>query len=188
MRPALILAAAVAACASTAHAQTILYDTFNEADQANLFDTGNVATAWARNGMGDGTRAYLAVPFVPPVDGRITEVDLPLYTITDPGNDGLWIEVKGSSLTLPGRLKHEYYLQGAPAAGEPCCTFVSEVATGIPVHAGHQYWVEVKPLGHAQIGWALNTLGLAGAYAVKDKDWTRTDGTTLLPAMRVIGQ
>lgn len=174
------------AAALAAHAQTTIYDTFNT-DEANLFDCCNVVSTHTGHTNPDGQRQYLAIPFVPPVDARITEIDLGLSSFSDTGGDGAWIQVMGSTAGFPGRIKHMFYLVAAPAGGQ-CCTFVSETATGIPVKAGGRYWIEVKPVGLADMGWNLNTIGATGAYAVKDKAWTMTDGTTPLPAVRIIGR
>jgi hypothetical protein len=171
---------AALAFAGAAQAQTVVYDTFNEADQANLFDCCNALTI-AGVHRKDAPRSSVAIPFTPEAFAKITEVDVALSGGT------LKVEIAGSTMGLPGRVKKSWAVD-APAAGQ-CCTYIAKLP-GNPVHAGAggQYWIVLKAVHYDLGGWNLNTIGASGPYAVRGDDgvWTMTEGP--LPAVRVIAK
>jgi len=184
MRNTLIVGALIA-LAGAAQAQTVIYDTFNEADQANLFDCCsyvpiNSATSQA------GTLAIAAVPFIAAADGKIGEVDVALSAIDDSFNAGVEVQVMNGEVT-PSMRKQRFYNASLPAFGQ-CCAFVSDLADkGVKIKAGHRYWIMVKALGNVEAAWNVNSMALSGPYAVKvgaARNWTITEGP--LPAVRVI--
>lgn len=175
-------ASMLVALSTTAGAQTVIYDTFNEDDQANLFDCCNTLAL-------PGRLAWVAVPFTAPANGRVIEIDLPL------SSSGMTtrfdVRLMGSSNGLPGRLKRKLNAEEVPPGGQ-CCSFVvvdvpQKSARG-RIHGGDIYWIEVNA-NTVPGGWNLNTLGLSGPYATtkgKHGAWQAAQGA--LPAIRVIGQ
>jgi hypothetical protein len=178
------IACAVAALiAGSAHAQTVIYDTFN-ADEQNLFDCCNVLPITNKKSE-VGVRSAIAIPFTAEADGKITGIDVALSDFGTPGVNRMKIEVVGSAHGLPGREKHHFIVREVPAGGQ-CCTFIAETATGIPIKAGGHYWILVKGVGDINGGWNLNTTGASGPYAkeaLADDGWTMTEGP--LPAVRI---
>jgi hypothetical protein len=179
--------AAVVLLAVSAHAQTILYDTFNEADQGDLFDCCRSLLVSGKKAPPG--RGAVAVPFTPDGNARITEVDVALSDINGDGSgDRMRVEVAGNALGLPGRVKHSFLVTSPPPAGQ-CCRFISEEAKGIPIKAGGHYWIAIKPVGANTFGgWNLNTVGASGPYAIQigAGGWTMTEGS--LTAVRIIGK
>lgn len=162
-----------------ASAQTVFFNTFSDDDEA-LFDCCNTVNAM---GPEAGPRTLVAVPFVPVAAGHVTEIDIPLSTVSGIGNALVFL--KGSRDHIPGRKKHEFNLQNVPAGGQ-CCVFSSLSAKGVPVMAGGVYWVEIKARAANVIGWNLNSIGAQGIYDVAPAGaWTPINGT--LPALRITG-
>jgi hypothetical protein len=177
-----LLAGLVLALGTTvASADTVLYDTFNEADQANLFDCCNSLPIVGNHAGAD--RASVAVPFTPEAFAKITEVDVAMSTAGP--QFPLSIEIAGSSNGLPGTVKK--FWNRTPLAAGQCCEFVV-ARPGQAVHAaaGGHYWIILEGKKHALAGWNLNSAGLFGPYAVKGEDgiWTMTEGP--LPAVRIL--
>lgn len=175
-----ILATALLSAAA-AQAQTVIYDTFNENDQANLFDCCNATPIQGRIDGSKKSEAYIT--FTPAADGRITEIDIPLgYTS---GVNEVWVELYGVNKGL----KHSFRAMNLPGPGQ-CCAFQALEAKGILVQGGMPYRLRVDPRRFAIVGsWNLNTAGITGSYMVRDgdsKDWREVDGT--LPAIRILGR
>jgi hypothetical protein len=179
-------AAALLSLAGTAGAQTVIYDTFNEADQANLFDCCNVLPVTTKHSSAH-QRAAVAVPFTPAAKGHITEVDVAVSDLDGTG-DRMKVHIMGSSEGLPGQVKHVFLIQPVPPGGQ-CCAFVALSASGVPVTAGGHYWIELEAVDHLNSGWNLNTAGLSGPYAIEGREgkgWSMTEGP--VPAVRVIAK
>jgi hypothetical protein len=177
-----LLAATLLALGTTAaFADTAIYDTFNEGDQANLFDCCNVVPVDGANAVEPQS---VAVPFVPEVFAKIRELDVALSAFD--GNQMI-VSITGSSMGLPGRVKKSFP-RAAPAGGQ-CCAYIAMLpAQAVHAEAGGQYWIVVEGKKAAKGGWNLNSAGLSGPYAVKGADgvWTMTEGP--LPAVRVISK
>jgi hypothetical protein len=180
------IACAVAALiAGSAHAQTVIYDTFN-ADEQNLFDCCNVLDL-----HGKPAAPKFAVPFSPEADARVIGVDVALSFFSGP-LPRFDVRLYGSQDGLPGRVKHHFQARDIPAGGQ-CCQYVTirlrDAANGIVVKAGGHYWIEVNAESTDTGGWNLNSLGMSGPYATQigsKGEWTMTEGP--LPAVRVIAK
>lgn len=170
--------------AGATQAQTTVFTTLNDADEANLFDCCNSLPILGRH-TGSGKEA-VAIPFTPAADARINQVDLALSATS--GGNAVVVTIRGSTMGLPGRVKHHLYANDIPAGGQ-CCTLQTVTALGVPVKAGGHYWISVKANDPDFVGgWNLNSMSLAGDYAVENASggWTMTNGQ--LPAVRVLAQ
>jgi hypothetical protein len=175
---------ALALCAS-AQAQTVVYDTFNEADQQNLFDCCNSLAITAHRV--DMDKVSVAIPFTPAAFAKIIEVDLPLVSRDITKWAYMRVEIAGSTNGLPGKAKKVWHRLASPV--QQCCEYLA-FRPGQAIHAEPvgQYWVIVGAQHHDQGGWDLNTAGYSGPYAVQGEDgvWTMTEGP--LPAVRIIAK
>lgn len=172
---------ALMALAGSAHAQTVIYDTFNENDQADLFDCCH---GLAVQGPGTGSEQYVAIPFTPPDDGRLSSVDLALA------------HQSGSPKTLifgvyadkNGRPK-DMLLEAAvtpPRHFDQCCRFVSVSGQELALIGGRQYWIVMEARKSAVGEWNDNAYGAMGGVASRTEGsggWQVTDAT--LPAARI---
>jgi hypothetical protein len=173
--------ALLAAMAIPGYAETVVFDTFNEADPTTLFDCCNALPIVGSHN--DTGRQAIAVPFSPEVFSKIHEVDV---AISGPGND-VKISIAGSTMGLPGKLKKTWVRDGYTFG--QCCQFAA-MTSGQTTHAagGGHYWIVIEGQSRSIAGWNLNSAGLSGAYAVRGDDmvWTMTEGP--LPAVRVIAR
>lgn len=170
----------------SAQAQTVVYDTFNEADQANLFDCCNMLPIVGAH-IKRVDKAVVAVPFTPAAFAKITEVDAALSRNDIGARDDLKIEIAGSSMGMPGKVK--WQLTRVPPAGGQCCEYVvARPSQAVHAAPGGNYWIVLKAKGDSAGGWNLNSAGLSGPYAVQGEDnvWTMTEGP--LPAVRIIAK
>lgn len=175
--------AALIAAAGAANAQTVIYDTFNENDQANLFDCCNALTI--RGTTAGHPKAAVQFWFTPQTTGRITEIDIPLsYTSGDPN------EIEILFIGFPKGVKHTFRARNLPAPGQ-CCAFQALEAKGVPFQGGHQYRIMVEAKGRVDTlgGWNLNSAGIVGDYSITDSGngkWR--DVNDVMPAIRIIEQ
>lgn len=178
MRP-FHLTLALALVSSAAGAQTVLYDTFNEGDQANLFDCCSAA---AVGGLGPQGRALVSVPFTAPVKTHIVEIDLPL-SHTDGDANMMQIVIVGEHGD-----KHSFRVSRLDDPGQ-CCAFKAAEAKGVAVAPGVNYSILVHGVKRTLGAWNLNSAGADGSYSVSNDSgatWTQVDGA--LPALRIIGR
>lgn len=174
--------AAALAFAGAANAQTVIYDTFNEDDQANLFDPVNTVPISA--GRKVGTKDTPWIYFTVPTKTHITEIDVALSYAS--GADQFEVEVIGQH-----SIKHRFVLRDVPAGGQ-CCTFQAMTAPGIPVVPGIEYALHVRAQHDAVGGWNLNSAGVLGTYYVfhghgKHNHTDEFDDSPM-PAVRIIAQ
>jgi hypothetical protein len=174
-----LLAAALLAVGTAASGQTVLYDTFNEADQANLFDCCN---ALSFGGPHAHERVLIAIPFTVPVKSHIIEIDIPLSHV-----DGDRTNV---SVALSGDHGHKktFHVTGLVPGGQ-CCTFVAIDGEGVAVAPGGHYRLKLRAAQQATDAWNLNSAGIIGSYQTSNDNgatWTPVEGT--LPAVRIIGR
>jgi hypothetical protein len=173
--------------ATTAGAQSALYDTFNEDDPGNLFDCCNALPVV---GPKAGAPMAIAVPFVPAGAQRIlhlTEIDVALSYTSGP-SDELRVEIEGPTSPdgHPHRVQRKARATGIPAGGQ-CCAFSALDAGGLHLKSGDTYWVVVSSTGASVGGWNLASTGASGRYMTWDgKSWSATSGP--LPALRLLGQ
>jgi len=167
----------------SAQAQTVVYDTFNEAQPEILFDCCNALTITGPHT--EAKRNAVAVPFTPEAFSKIREVDIALSTFAPVSK--LKISINGSENGLPGREKKAWSRNPSPA-GQCCQYVVATVGQAVHAAAGGHYWIIVEGQDDAQGGWNLNSMGTSGPYAVRQKDgaWTMTEGP--LPAVRIIAK
>jgi hypothetical protein len=184
----LALMGALLALAGAAHSQTVIFDTFNEGAPENLYDSTNYVPVNSATGQ-TGTLAIAAIPFTAHADGKISEVDVALSAVNDPFGVGVQVQVMNSAGAYPFERKARFYNPNLQDLGQ-CCAFVADVpGKGVKIKQGKTYWIMVKSLGNADVGWNVNSMGLQGPYAVKvgaSRNWALTEGP--LPAVRVITQ
>lgn len=173
-----LLAATLLAVGTAASAQTVLYDTFNEADQANLFDCCNALTIGSLHGH---DMARVKLPFTVPVKTHIIEIDIPV-SFVDGRRNGASINIGGDH----GH-KHTFDLNGLDAGGQ-CCAFRA-VEANVAVAPGGHYTLQLKANMRSIDTWNLNSAGITGTYEVSNDNgetWTPVEG--ILPAVRIIGE
>jgi hypothetical protein len=173
--------------AGTAGAQTTLYDTFNEADQADLFDCCNALPITAKD---TGVTSTVAIPFVPTGAAHIInlqEVDVALSYTSGKVNK-MTVEIDGP--TDPNGHPHRIKTKLSATAilpGGQCCVFQALPANGLHLKSGSTYWVVVSTKGDTVGGWNLNSAGLKGLYQTwNGKRWSPVKGP--LPAVRLIAE
>jgi hypothetical protein len=180
------------ALACSAHAQSIYYDTFNENDQASLFDCCNTLNVSGKDSPPG--RGAVAIPFH--YDGgptQLVEIDVALSDLNgDQSGDRFRLEVMQGGDDLPGVTRHKFLLVSPPAGGQ-CCRFISQEVHGVHMKYRHRasdvWWVAILPVGPAVFGgWNLNTMGASGPYAIQrgPEVWEHAEGP--LPAIRVFVQ
>jgi hypothetical protein len=152
---------AALAFAGAAQAQTVVYDTFNEADQANLFDCCNVLSLVGAH-VKDVDKVAYAIPFSPEAYAKITEVDVALSGNTEGVDREIGISITGSTMGLPGKVK-KMWTRMALSPGQ-CCEYVA-VTSGQATQAaaGGHYWIEIHAKSGSMGGWNLNTIGASGS-------------------------
>jgi hypothetical protein len=178
-----LLAAILLTLGTSAYADTLIYDTFNEQDPAHLFDCCNALRLTTRH-TDEGVRRY-AIPFTAPKTGHIQEVDVAAFE-ESPHSEVLGVAIRVDSDGLPGETL-QHWKTDSPPPGH-CCFFVKlhSPKPGAQVIEGKVYWLEVKTIGHHEAGeWNFNSLGLSGDYATLGPDmmWQLTSGP--LPAARI---
>jgi hypothetical protein len=167
MKQAIITASL--ALAGTAGAQTIIYDTFNENDQADLFD----CCAY----MSINPKTNIEVPFIAAVSGRVSEIDLALFHVAGTGDDAK-VFIRGAD----GKLLHRFVLTGL-GSEDQCCQFATVEADGPLLEGGQTYTLEVHGTLESKSGWNSNTAGISGVFYRNGKQ-----GNGTLPAVRIIAK
>jgi hypothetical protein len=177
--------ASLLALAGTANAQTALYDTFNEAEQSNLFDCCNYAVFYGSKV--EGRVQDLAVPFTPQADGWITEIDFAFDELRSGGR--LAMSLRRDAAGLPGETMHSW-IRAKSAQTDTCCAYRDlwggnrSKSIYLPVQAGSTYWFVLRRRGGGEGGWNFNSIGASGPYAIyANGAWSMTEGQ--LPAVRL---
>lgn len=175
---ATVVIACLVATAGAAQAHTILYDTFNEADQADLFDCCSSVPIGGLKALRTHTSA--AVPFTVTVKIKIVEIDIPLFH-TQGDFDDMKLVIVGEHGN-----KHSFQITGLDSAGQ-CCAFKTVTARGVAVAPGVNYSIFVHGIMRTLGGWNLNTAGASGSYTTWDQNGEHQQNGTL-PAMRIMGR
>jgi len=85
---------------------------------------------------------WLASPFTPSVAHTASEIRVPVQAWA--GTNAAIVGLYGDSAGLPGTAIKEWHVENMPSSG--CCALVTvRSKVGIPLTAGTQYWIVVRP-------------------------------------------
>jgi hypothetical protein len=174
------LLTAFLALAGTASAQdAILYDTFNENDQANLFDCCN--TLPVAGGRGLGLLRKVGMDITVETKTKIREIDIPISYFS--GRNVFVLRITGPHMPKPAKMFGFY--NSLP--GGQCCVFAATEGAFSVVPGTYELTlgalVGTKP--PLDGGWNLNTAGTTGDYFIIDQDGKHAQNG-ILPALRIL--
>ncbi|HEX2592537.1 MAG TPA: choice-of-anchor R domain-containing protein [Rhizomicrobium sp.] len=102
------------------------------------------------------TRGWAAMPFTPAADGSITRVEVPLKYVS--GTNRAILSIRQDNAGVPGAALQSWTVKGMITGGT-CCTVTHVSSNGIPVQAGHRYWVMLSTDTHSKdafLTWCMN--------------------------------
>jgi hypothetical protein len=148
---------------------------------------------------------WLAVAFTPEANHLITKVEVAVSLLL--GSDELDLSVNNDADGLPGTTIISGHMTQLPVFGSCCTVEAKEDTDGIPVTAGTQYWIVVKPHGNNSdtfAGWNVEDTDQVDLYSApiafycsdnkggrcqNNNSWTlASGGGTQGPAFAVLGR
>jgi hypothetical protein len=180
-----LLAALLLALGMSAQAQVTFYDTFNEADQNNIFDCCNTWQVSARKS--EDVHTSIGMQFTSLASGQVNNLSLALSQVSPAGV--LLAQIRLDENGLPGKALRWFHFYSVPQGGQ-CCIYQSDnirhFDKWVPLTAGTTYWVTVTARGEEVGGWNYNSLGLSGTMATSQGGvWQVSQGT--IAAFRLSG-
>lgn len=141
---------------------SVVYSNFGGPE--NLFDS---TTGWTIAGRQSIPALYqaTAMAFSPALPVRITKARLAVGYVS--GTNALKVSLHEDDGGRPGAVLKQLTLQALPAFGQ-CCATASAGFGGVPVQAGHTYWLVARTAKKSDTwaAWNLNSTSTLGAMAL----------------------
>jgi hypothetical protein len=131
---------------------------------------------------GLGSRNWTGASFTPAADANVARIEVPVELIS--GTNRVVLSLRNDNAGLPGAILQSWVLTNLQPNVTCCKVKAGTSAAGIPVQAGHQYWVVLSTDAKSQdtfAEWNNNvTVPLAPALIARDQGgW---NGFTQAPA------